>query len=105
VRHADLLLAGAAAAVVLAAGALTSRTAGARIGAQLQLAAGTGAGGPVTVGLAAPAGPPAWQPHTPAGAHLGRHRIYRHPAQCSPNMARAMMRTRWMYAPPGEGDL
>lgn len=62
--------------------------------------------GPVSFGQPLNTGiiPAAWQAHMPSGAHLGRHRMYQHPGECSPGMT-ALMSQAWRYAPPSEGDL
>lgn len=44
------------------------------------------------------------RPHTFAGMHTGPHRMYHHPAACSPNMDEAMS-AAWRFIPPAEGDL
>lgn len=102
----------AAAAAVGAAWLATSGGLRARAKAQLDVAAGSGDGGPVTVSLGS--NPPVntgvvpgrYRVHVPAGAHLGRHRMYRHPASCSPNTsAPQQVAYDWLYCPPSEGDL
>lgn len=76
-----------------------------KLSAQLRAAADVDEGDGLLAVTAPPAaGPARWRPHTPAGAHLGRHRLYRHPATCSPGMTAAMSEA-WRYDPPSEGDL
>lgn len=77
-----------------------------KVGAQLDAAADSGDDSPVTFGdqLSTGTCPGKWVPHIPAGAHLGRHRMYHHPQDASPNMTAAMSQT-WRFCPPSEGDL
>lgn len=77
-----------------------------KLSAQLGAAAGAGDDPPVTFGRPLTTGTIAdkWQPHVPRGAHLGKHRMYRHPAECSPGMTEAMTQA-WRFTPPSEGDL
>jgi hypothetical protein len=88
---------------------LISFEGGAKVKAQLDVAAGQDAGGgPVILGNPVRTGivPEKWVPHVPANAHLGRHRMYRHPQACSPNLnAPQHVAWDWMYTPPSEGDL
>ena len=102
----------AAIAVIALAWALTTDGLGAKVKAQLDLSAGAGDGqGPVQVSLGSDPPlntgivPGKYQPHMPRYAHLGRHRMYHHPASCSPNMATLQLRSDWMFDPPSEGDL
>lgn len=67
--------------------------------------AGDGPGLPGT-GMKTGICPAKWQPHVPAGAHMGRHRMYRHPSGCSPNLtAPQQVDYDWLYSPPAQGDL
>jgi hypothetical protein len=80
-----------------------------KVAAQLSAAAGSGDSGPVTAGtpgVVTGTCPAKWQPHVPAGAHMGRHRMYHHPRSCSPNLsAPQQVAWDWMWSPPSEGDL
>lgn len=105
------MMAAAALAVLLVLGA-TSPVLRARARAQVDLAAGSGDDGPVTISadgdkpLSHGICPAKWAPHVPAYAHTGRHRMYHHPASCSPNLtAPQQVSYDWRFSPPAEGDL
>lgn len=99
-----------AVAVMLAVAWLLSMNGGTRIKAQAQAAADSGDDGMVSFGASAKLTtgtvPDKWCPHIPAGAHMGRHRMYRHPRSCSPNLtAPQQLAYDWRYSPPSEGDI
>lgn len=103
----------AAAAVVVAGVWLsTSATGKAKAMGQLKLAsqhgeraaAGTLGSTQIRNGVT----PQAWVPYCPPGAHYGRHRMYHHPANSSPNFSRMTTAANaydWVFAPPSEMDL
>lgn len=104
-------LAGAAAAA-LALAAITwviSFGGAARLRTQLDASISAGDGEqPVQFGDQLKTGtcPDKWRPHTPAGAHIGPHRMYHHPKGCSPNLTAPMQLAEdWRYSPPAEGSL
>lgn len=79
-----------------------------RLRTQLDAAASSGDDGPVSFGdgLRTGVAPQKWKPHVPANAHMGRHRMYRHPSSCSPlTTAPQQLAWDWRFAPPSEGDL
>lgn len=81
---------------------------GVKLKAQADLAASGPPDGPVTFGNPVSHGivPEKWVPHVPRGAHLGPHRMYRHPKRCSPVLTAPVQRDYdWLYSPPSEGDL
>jgi hypothetical protein len=102
-----LLIVGVLAGVVWA----ISFGGGVRVREQLDVAAGAGdndADTPMTVGSPINTGmvPAKWAPLYFPGAHLGRHRMYRHPRSCSPHLtAPTWVDNDWRYNPPSEGDL
>lgn len=102
---------GAAVAVAgfMAIGAwFLSGSGSAKVSAQLKAAAQAGSNAPVTVGNPVNHGvvPEKWVPHVPANAHMGPHKMYRHPKRCSPVLTAPVQRDYdWLYSPPGEGDL
>lgn len=86
----------------------TSHAARAAVGAHVQASAslvppGTVATASIRTGLA----PGSWKPYIPPGAHMGPHRMYRHPAKSSPNMTDVMEPDQydWLFCPPSEGVL
>ena len=100
-------VAGTVAALALLAW-LLSAGGGAKVKGQLRLAAGAGDDAPVTVGRPVRHGtiPDKWVPHVPRNAHMGRHRIYRHPPCSRPVLSAPAQRDYdWLYSPPSEGDL
>lgn len=95
-------------AVLLAIAWLVSFGGHLKVGAQLSAAAGSGDDGAVTLGSPLNTGtcPEKWRPHVPAGAHLGRHRMYHHPRSASPGLsAPQQVAYDWTWSPPSEGDL
>jgi hypothetical protein len=77
-----------------------------KVAAQLSAAAGPGGTGDAGPKVVTGTCPEKWAPHVPAGAWLGRHRMYRHPAACSQNLnAPQQVAYDWMFTPPSEGDL
>jgi hypothetical protein len=109
VNRQHLIIAAAAAAVILAVLAGTSASLRARAKAQLDVSTGAGDDGPVSFGqppLSTGVTPGRYPVHIPANAHLGRHRMYRHPGTCSPGLgAPAVVDYGWLFSPPSEGDL
>lgn len=106
-RREEYLAAAAAVAALALLAWLISFEGGAKVKAQLDVAA-DGGGGPVTLGSPVGHGivPEKWQPRVPAGAHMGRHRMYRHPKSCSPVLnGPHHVDYDWLYSPPSEGDL
>lgn len=91
--------------------ALTTGDLHAKLRTQLDVAAGSGDQGAVHVSLGGPVQhrgmiPAKWEAHVPAFAHSGRHRMYHHPARCSPySTAPHQVAYDWLYCPPSEGDL
>ncbi len=88
---------------------LISFEGGAKIKAQFDVAGDSGGEPPVTLGKP-PVNhglvPEKWVPHIPRGAHMGPHRMYRHPRACSPNLNLPQhVAYDWLWAPPSEGDL
>lgn len=80
----------------------------AKVRAQLGAAANAPDEGPVTFGNPVNHGlvPEKWVPHVPRNAHMGPHRMYRHPKSCSPNLtAPHHVAYDWLWCPPSEGDL
>lgn len=107
-RRDELLTAGAVVAVLAVLAWLLSFEGGAKLRAQAKVAASAGNDGPVTFGTPVNHGivPEKWVPHVPPGAHMGPHRIYRHPRSCSPNLtAPHHIAYDWLWSPPSEGDL
>lgn len=105
------MMAAAALAILLIFSA-TSPTLKAKAKVQLDVAAGSGDGGPVTISAGGdkPVShgvcPGKWRPHVPANGHKGPHRMYHHPRVCSPNLnAPQQVAYDWRFSPPAEGDL
>lgn len=95
-------------AVMAAVVWLVSMGGAARVKAQASVAADAGDDGTLTVKGQLSTGicPDKWQPHMPRNAHMGAHRMYRHPARCSPNLtAPHKVAYDWLWCPPSEGDL
>jgi len=110
-REHYLMMIAAAAAVLLVLGA-TSPALKARASAQLDLAAGSGDSGPVTIsdGADKPVShgitPAKWEPHIPRYGHTGPHAMYHHPRVCSPCLtAPQQIAYDWRFSPPAQGDL